>query len=69
MKIHDPISVFTEPNPIDFYKLDVYRFNIEKLGDNLFNININNNISWDNMNIKATKEELKGLANFINKHL
>ena len=53
----------------DFYKLDVIRLDIEKLADNIYNVNVNNSISWDNMNLNVTREELKGLADFINRYL
>ena len=57
-------------NPLiqkDFCKLDVYRFDIEHISDDLYNLNINNAISWDMINLKVTKSELVGLADFINK--
>lgn len=57
-------------NPLiqkDFCKLDVYRFDIDHLVDDLYDVNISNAISWDMMNLKVTKSELVGLANFINR--
>jgi len=57
-------------NPLiqkDFCKLDVYRFDLEHISDDLYDLNINNAISWDMINIKVTKSELVGLADFINK--
>jgi hypothetical protein len=58
-------------NPLiqkDFYKMDVYRFDVEHvLDDYWYDVTINNSISWDYMNIRASKEELKGLADFIYK--
>jgi hypothetical protein len=57
-------------NPLiqkDFCKLDVYRFDIEHISDDLYDLNINNAISWDMINLKVTKSELVGLADFINK--
>ena len=53
----------------DFYKLDVYRFDVEYVVKDWYDITINNSISWDYMNIRATKKELKGLADFINNYL
>lgn len=52
----------------DFYKLDVYRLELEKVNETI-NLSINNAISWDSLTIKATKEELKGLAEFIKSYL
>ncbi len=57
-------------NPLiqkDFCKLDVYRFDLEHIVDDLYDVNISNSISWDIMNLKVTKSELVGLADFINK--
>ena len=57
-------------NPIlnkDFCKLDVYRFDLEHITDDLYDVSISNSISWDIMNLKVTKNELVGLADFINK--
>ena len=51
----------------DFYKLDVYRFDIECVLEDWYDINVSNSISWDYMTIKATKSELLGLADFIKK--
>lgn len=48
----------------DLYKIDVFRFDIEH-SHNMVDLQISNAISWDSMNIRATKEELKGLADFI----
>lgn len=53
----------------DFYKLDVYRFDVECILDDWYDITVNNSISWDYVNIKVTKKELKGLADFILKYL
>jgi hypothetical protein len=52
----------------DSYKADIYNFDIEH-NDNIINLIINNVISWDYIKIKLTKEEIKGLADFLNKHL
>jgi len=53
----------------DFHKLDVYRFDIQHDKNNLYHVDLTNSISWDSMSLKATREELKGLADFINKYL
>lgn len=52
----------------DFYKLDVYRFDFEKV-NNTVEMNINNAISWDTLKIKMTRDELAGLSQFINTFL
>ena len=52
----------------NFYKADIYRFNIETI-NNIMQFEISNVISWDSITMKMTKDELKGLADFINKHL
>ena len=54
----------------DFYKLDVYRFDFEKVNNtNMVEMNINNAISWDTLKIKMTRDELAGLSQFINTFL
>lgn len=50
----------------DSYKADVFKFDLERYGS-LLNLTINNAISWEWMKMKLTKEELKGLADFINR--
>lgn len=52
----------------DFDKLDVYRFDFEKV-NNMVELNINNAISWDTLKIKMTRDELAGLSQFINTFL
>lgn len=52
----------------DSYKADIYNFDLEQSGG-IINLTINNVISWDWIKMRLTKEEIKGLANFLNKHL
>ena len=52
----------------DFHKADIYRFDIESVGS-MFQVDVSNVISWDIIRLKMTKEDLKGLADFINKYL
>jgi hypothetical protein len=52
----------------DFYKANVFRFYFEKLNASI-DMTISNSISWDSNNYTMTREELKGLADFINKFL
>ena len=49
----------------DFYKADVYKFDAETLSGNMVKFDISNVISWELMSIKMTKDELRGLGNFI----
>ena len=53
----------------DFYKTDIYRFDIESNSGNMFDVDVGNVISWDIMSLKMTKEDLVGLADFIYKYL
>ena len=55
----------------DSYKADVFYFDMEcwKQEDpkgELFNFTINNVISWEWTKMKLTRDEIKGLANFLN---
>lgn len=50
----------------DFYKTDIYRFDIESNSGNMFDLDVGNVISWDIMSLKMTKEDLVGLADFLN---
>jgi hypothetical protein len=52
----------------DFYKSDIYRFDFEHK-DNGVELEVSNVISWDSIRVCITKDELKGLADFINKFL
>jgi len=52
----------------DFYKADIYRFDIETK-DNIYQFDVSNVISWDIIRLNMTKHDLKGLADFINKFL
>jgi hypothetical protein len=55
----------------DSYKADVFNFDMEcwKQEDpkgELFNFTINNVISWEWTKMKLTRDEIRGLANFLN---
>ena len=52
----------------DFYKANVFRFYFEKLNTTV-DMTVANSISWDTNNYTMTREELKGLADFINRFL
>jgi len=49
----------------DSYKADVFKFDLERYGS-LINLTINNAISWEWMKMRLTKDEIRGLANFLN---
>jgi hypothetical protein len=48
----------------DSYKADVFNFDVEQSGE-IINLTINNVISWEWMKMMLTKEEAKGLADFL----
>ena len=55
----------------DSYKADVFNFDMElwkqeEPKGELFNLTINNVISWEWTKMKLTKSEIKGLADFLN---
>jgi hypothetical protein len=50
------------------YKMDVFKVDVEKY-NNIVDIEISNVISWELMKIKGTKQEIKGLVDFLNKCL
>jgi hypothetical protein len=50
----------------DSYKADIFNFDLEQHG-NIINLTINNVISWDWQKMRLTKDEIRGLANFLNK--
>ena len=52
----------------DFYKANVFRFYFEKLNAST-DMTVTNSISWDTNRYTITREELKGLADFINNFL
>ena len=49
----------------DFYKADVTRFDIEMLSENMVKFDVRNVISWEYLAVRMTKDELRGLGNFI----
>ena len=46
-------------------KVDIFKFDIEQKNSE-FNVTITDVISWNLMRIRATKEELESLVDFIN---
>jgi hypothetical protein len=53
----------------DFYKADVTRFDIEMLSGNMVKFDVSNVISWEYLAVRMTKDELRGLGNFIKSFL
>jgi hypothetical protein len=49
----------------DFYKSDVYRFDLDQFINDQYHFTVSNVISWDIITTKMSREELKGLADFI----
>jgi len=49
----------------DSYKADVFNFDVEQNGS-LSTLTINNVISWQWIQMKLTKDEIRGLSNFLN---
>ena len=50
----------------DSYKADIFKFDLEQHA-NIINLTINNVITWDWQKMRLTKDEIRGLANFLNK--
>jgi hypothetical protein len=46
-------------------KVDIFKFDIEQT-NSLYNVTITDVISWNLMQIRATKQELEALVDFIN---
>lgn len=49
----------------DSYQADIFNFDLEQHG-NIINLTINNVISWDWQKMRLIKDEIRGLANFLN---
>lgn len=50
------------------YKFDVFKLNLSGSPNNI-SLEIMNVISWDSMTLQMTREELVGLADFVNNYL
>lgn len=53
----------------DFYKADVYRFDVEMLSESIVKFDVSNVISWELLQTQMTKDELRGLGDFIKNFL
>jgi hypothetical protein len=54
--------------PTKSYRADIYKFDINTK-NSIVDLTINNVISWDWLSMRLRKDELKGLADFINNYL
>ena len=54
--------------PTNKLSFDVYRAELSREGGS-HRLELSNVISWELMALKTTKEELKGLADFLNSYL
>jgi len=70
MKSHNNQSNQIEKGiePTKSYRADIYKFDINTK-NSIVNLTINNVISWDWLSMRLRKDELKGLADFINNYL
>jgi hypothetical protein len=70
MKSHNNQSNQIEKGiePTKSYRADIYTFDINTK-NSIVNLTINNVISWDWLSMRLRKDELKGLADFINNYL
>lgn len=50
------------------YRADIYTFDLEHQGD-VFNLIVNNVISWDMITIKMTREEMVNLIDFLSEQI
>ena len=65
---NQPNGAIMGAQPTKSLSFDIYRANpsIEK---GLYELELSNVIGWDNMVLRMTKDELRGLTDFINKYL
>jgi hypothetical protein len=70
MKSHNNQTneIETGIEPTKSYRADIYKFDIDTK-NSIVNMTINNVISWEWLRMRLTKNELKGLADFIYKYL
>ena len=68
MKSHNNQTneIETGIEPTKSYRADIYKFDIDTK-NSIVNLTINNVISWEWLRMRLTKNELKGLADFIYK--
>ena len=50
------------------HRADIYTFDLEHQGD-VFNLVVNNVISWDMITIKMTREEIVKLVDFLSEQI
>lgn len=54
--------------PTNSISFDIYRANLS-IEKGLYELELSNVIGWDNIVLRMTKDELRGLTDFINKYL
>lgn len=65
---NQPNGVIMGNHPANSVRFDIYRANLS-IEKGLYELELSNVIGWDNMVMRMTEKELKGLADFINKYL
>lgn len=54
--------------PTNKKKIDVYQFDLDKVNGDYI-LEVSDLITWGNVRVRLMKDELKGLADFINTYL
>lgn len=54
--------------PANKKKIDIYQFDLDKVNGDYI-LEVSDLITWGNVRIRLMKDELKGLADFINTYL
>lgn len=54
--------------PANKKKIDIYQFDLDKV-NGVYILEVSDLITWGNVRIRLMKDELKGLADFINSYL
>jgi hypothetical protein len=63
---NDKPNIKKGSKPTKSYRADIYKFDIDTK-NSIVNLTINNVISWEWLRMRLTKNELKGLADFLYK--
>ena len=54
--------------PANKKKIDIYQFDLDKVNSDYI-LEVSDLITWGNVRVRLMKDELKGLADFINAYL